>query len=201
MTQAQDPDPATSHLARSLRRGNQARFGDLYERLGPAIYAWACVRVPGVLRSRIDPEDVVQEVWVRAHERFSTFDPERGTFRGWTFGIASHVVLKAMRRLRERSVSQGSQESIFDLDDMPEEATSFSRRVARDDVLRRFVERLEALDEDERRLILHRGLEGRPLPEVAALVGIEPEAAKKRWQRLRDKLTLPGSPLDVLIDE
>jgi DNA-directed RNA polymerase specialized sigma24 family protein len=63
-----------------------------------------------------------------------------------------------------------------------------SRAVARDEDLRRCVERLRALDEDERAVVIYCGLEGLTAPEASAFLGASPDAVAKRWQRLRSRL-------------
>ena len=73
-----------------------------------------------------------------------------------------------------------------------------SRRVSRDEELGRFREAVAALPEDERKLVLHCGLEGLPLREVGERLGISEEAAGKRWQRLRARLRTTELPEHLL---
>ena len=47
---------------------------------------------------------------------------------------------------------------------------------------------MDALPEDERQLLLFRGLEGLTHAEVATLLAVTPDAVAKRWQRLCDRL-------------
>jgi RNA polymerase sigma-70 factor (ECF subfamily) len=119
----------------------------------------------GRTAARLDPEDVVQETWVRAFERFAAFDPERGSFRAWAFGIAGHVLLK----VRDAPAA----ERALDPQDVPDEATSVSRRIGRDEAVRDLVGVFARLDEEERQIVVHRGLEERPFTEIAALLGIQ----------------------------
>ena len=58
----------------------------------------------------------------------------------------------------------------------------------KDETLQRCIERLTELDDDDRALVIHLGLEGRPATEVGSLVGASAEAVAKRWQRLRARL-------------
>ena len=71
---------------------------------------------------------------------------------------------------------------------VPDEATAISRRVARDETLAAVLARLEDLEEPDRSLLVHRGLEERPHEEVADLLGLEHGVARKRWQRLVGRL-------------
>jgi|SoiMethySBSTD1v2_1073268.scaffolds.fasta_scaffold407532_2 RNA polymerase sigma-70 factor (ECF subfamily) len=179
-----EEESRTSRLVRAARAGDRSRFADLYSRIAPSVFAWAALRVPKSLRSRLDPEDIVQETWVRAFERFDAFDQALGSFRAWTFGIAGHVLLKALRALRDAPASARAIDPL----DVPDEATSISRRVGRDEMVRGVIGLLERLEADERRIVIERGLEERPFAEIAALHGIEEAAARKRWQRARERL-------------
>ena len=83
----------TDCLASEAQRGATGRFSELYERVAPRLYVWAELKMPPFLRRRTSPEDVVQETWVRALVKFSEFDPERGSFRGWVFGFSPRTIL------------------------------------------------------------------------------------------------------------
>ena len=45
-----------------------------------------------------------------------------------------------------------------------------------------------AMEEEDRTVFIHCGLEGLTAAETATLAGSTPEAIKKRWQRLRQRL-------------
>ena len=147
-----------------------------------------------------DPDDLLQEICWRAYDRFPTFDSEKGKFRGWIFGIANNVLREALQDLRRRPprASHGRGSSRPSLGNLPDDATTISKRVARDESLRQFIAELETLNEDERRLLVFRGLEGLSHQEVADLMGLSQEATEKRWQRLQKKIAgLAGAQLDL----
>lgn len=176
-------------------------FVEHYKAVAPALFAWAGVRARRWRQPSLDPEDLVQEVCCRAFERFDTFDPAQGPFRAWIFGIANNVLREALAELagpggRRRDTGTSSRAPGADL---PDEATSVSRRVARDESLRILVGRLCGLDEDERRLLLLRGLEGLPHADVAALTGLSVDAVQKRWQRLLDRIAEWRPPADLFV--
>lgn len=188
--------------AEALRELETRRFQACYQPLGPALQAWAHLRIPQALRARLDPEDLAQEVCCRAFARFDVFDPERGSFRAWLFGIAN-VVLKDFGRQLARlpdSARPRGDGSDAGLDALPLEITSLSTRAARDEQLTRFLEHVDALPEDERRLLMYRGIEGLGWDDTAALLGVLPEAAKKRWQRLLARLRSGPLPLELAAD-
>lgn len=164
----------------------RSEFSQHYAPVAAALFAWARLRVMGVLRRRLDPEDVVQETLVRAYDRFEVFDPKVGSFRGWMFGIANNVLRELLtERARKPAPAVGAGD-ILDL--IPADATSISRRAARSEEMKRVISVLEGLDEADQRFFAYRILEELDLAEVARTLGITEAAAEKRWQRLQPRL-------------
>jgi RNA polymerase sigma factor (sigma-70 family) len=161
----------------------------LHAEHSPAVYAWACLRVTGRLRAFVAPEDVAQEIWVRAMRAAPARD-RTAPARAWLFPICKHVLYEVQRAAnRDRSAGAGgSTTRLLALADVPADVTSLTQRLARDDALQGFLARATALDDDERMLLIHIGLESMPHAEVAARFGIGVDALQKRWQRLRDRV-------------
>ena len=82
---------------------------------------------------------------------------------------------------------------------LPDDATSISQRIVRDENLKAFVAQLEKLGEDERRLLLYRGLEGMNHAEIASLLDVSLDAVEKRWQRLLKKIRAISSEASVVL--
>ncbi len=63
-----DPDPGhgpheeldTQGLARAAKAGDDARFAELYERIGPALFTWASLRIRPSMRGVLDPQDMAR---------------------------------------------------------------------------------------------------------------------------------------------
>jgi len=179
----------TQGLARRAGEGDAASFTALYERMGPALYTWVALRLPAPLKGVLGPEDVLQEVWVRALRSLVRFDPERGGFRRWMIQIAKHTLLDCLRRQRALKLSpQGGLKQAEFLEEVPDQVTSITRRVARQEIVHIFLERVRELDEPDQSLLILAGLEGLPMSEAAGRVGISEAAGAKRWQRLRARL-------------
>jgi RNA polymerase sigma factor (sigma-70 family) len=178
----------TRVLAGELRSGETAGFRTLYERIAPSLRAWAELRAKSGLA--LDPDDVLQEVWLRAFEAVSRFDADRGSFRAWIFGIAKNVALEAVRRGASTEVSPPAHplSGSVALDSWPEIATSIRSRLARDESARLLMEHIERFDPDDRTILVQCGMEGLPCTVVATRLGINVETATKRWQRLRVRL-------------
>ena len=191
----------TSVLARRAKSGELARFGELYERVAPAVYGWASLRIRAGVRGRLEPDDIVAETWCRALRKVDEYDPARAPFRTWIFGLAKNVLLEALRALQSPERASGAGDTrAFALEDHPDEVTSFTKRVARRDGLAHFLERVQELGEEEKNLVVHCGLEGLTSAEVALRMNLSPEAVKKRWQRLRAELIARDLPRDLLVE-
>jgi RNA polymerase sigma-70 factor (ECF subfamily) len=189
-TGAQRED-VTASLVGHVKAGDRQRFDGLYERLSPALYAWAYLRIQPAMRGTVDPEDLIQEVWFRAVRRLDTHDPQRSSFRAWIFTIARNVLLESFRRARRSpawDAPGGSTTRLLALGNVPDEVTQMTHRVARNEELRRFLDDTGVLSPEDRAILAHCGLEGRTCAEVATRLELTEAAVIKRWQRLRARL-------------
>lgn len=201
MSDASDDSP-TLRWVQAARAGDQDAFGRLFEHLAPALYAWADLRLLADQRAHVEPGDVVQEVWLRAWRGLDDYDPDTTPFRPWLFRVAKNVLLEAGRQVARarRAGGLGPSTRLFALENLPDDATAISRRLVRDEELARFGERVRGLSEEDRKLVLHCGLEGMPRKEAAARVGLPTETVTKRWQRLRARLEEAGLPGQLALD-
>lgn len=71
---------------------------ELYDRFSSAVYSW----VRKLTRDPARSEDLVQEIFLRAWQRASTYDPSRGPVGAWLYGIARNCVADWLRRNREQ---------------------------------------------------------------------------------------------------
>ena len=174
-------------------------FNEHYAGMASALRAWAVLQCQAVLGRYVEADDLVQEVCFQAYRSYAKFDEARGSFRRWVFGVASHVAADMLRQAaRARARGFGPDLLGSQAGGVPEDATTLSRRVARDEGLLRFLRRVQDLDDDDRKLLLWRGLEGLQLAEVARLIDCSEETAKKRWQRLRARLQQLPAANDLL---
>jgi len=194
----------TLSLIQRVRAGDRARLDDLYRRVAPSIYTWAALRLRGLVGRYLQPDDLVQEVWLRALLAFSSYDPEAAPFRRWVYGIVHNVMHEALRTVNRLAHERGDADhdgsTVLDVEGLPDEITSLTERVARDQAIRSFMERIEALDPADRDLVSLRGLEGLPFKDIARLLRVNEATARKRWERLRTKLAAEGPPDGVFGD-
>ncbi len=191
-----EKEPETLRLAREAKGGDANSFGALYEKIAPALFTWAEIRIRRDVRQHVSPEDVVQEVWCRAWKIFDKFDPENGSFRYWIFRVAKNVLYEALRSLKDPSAlpGGGGTTRVLMLDGVPDDATRITMRVARDESLGKCADWIRALEDEDRKLVIHCGLEGLTYVETAERLAIGAEAVAKRWQRLRERLREQALP-------
>jgi RNA polymerase sigma-70 factor (ECF subfamily) len=84
-----------AQLVAALRRGDEAAFGDLVDRWGPALLRLARAHVP----SRAVAEEVVQETWLAVLRGIDGFEG-RSSLRTWVFGILLNQARAHGRRER-----------------------------------------------------------------------------------------------------
>ena len=195
----QQSDSDQSWLQRVRSEGESA-FNELYAEVAPALFAWARVRIRAGRGVHLDPSDLVQEVWCRAWRGLDDL-AEDIPLRPWLFRIAKNVLLEALRSHQRdnRSGGMGPTTRHMVLHNAPDFATTVSRRMMRDENLAAFDRALQGMPTSERDLIVLCGLEGLPLQDVAARLGLGLEAVTKRWQRLRGRLSTESGPADLLL--
>ncbi|MCA8949891.1 MAG: sigma-70 family RNA polymerase sigma factor [Planctomycetes bacterium] len=176
-----EPEPADDPDGRS------EGFAGAFAAAAPALLTWARLRVRPELRSLIEPEDLVQEIGCRALANYRRFDSDRGTFRQWLFGFGNRVLLEALRELGG-DFRSGSRALVGGVTEAVALVTTITRRIVRQEITRLLLERVDELGEEERALLLYRGLEEMDYADLAALLGASEDTVRKRWQRLRDRL-------------
>jgi RNA polymerase sigma-70 factor (ECF subfamily) len=149
--------PALQHLVERAGRGDVDAFRDLFDRYGQRVFRFAQAR----LGRDQDAQDAAQDVFLAAWQGLPSFRYEHaGSFPGWLFGIARHVVAEHQRRaFRRRWVA---------LDEAPEGAVDFEGQVLSQRVL---VEELGRLPETQREVLMLRFVAGLSARDVGTAVG------------------------------
>lgn len=199
---AGSPGPDHQLLLTDARRGDAAAWGALLSDHRPYLTLLAEVHLGRKLRVKADPADLVQEAFLQAHRSFGEF---RGTtpaeFLSWLRQLLASRLEKLVRRyygtaardLRlERDLADSSAALGAALADP---GSSPSARAARGDEAVRVAAALDRLPPDQRRVIVHRQLEGLPFARVGELMGRSEDAVTQLWARalkaLREVLAAP----------
>jgi RNA polymerase sigma-70 factor (ECF subfamily) len=134
-----------------------------------------------------DAEDLVQETFVRVHERLDTL-VDAASVRAWVGRIARNVLVDHKRRRAVRANQSPGTENQLETElelaaPAPERDAGLDQTVA--SWLEDFLARLAPEDAAALRLV---DLEGRTQAELAAQTGLSLSGAKSRVQRAREKL-------------
>jgi len=202
------PDATTLHLRRA-RDGADESLAWLVARFSPLLRAQAAYRLPGSLSRLIDPDDLVDEVWLVALPRLGDLRERDGhgapvllKFLSATLlNKVNNLITKHLRGPRGGRVSNPEGQAASEpLDRYPAQLTSaltLAQRDERRDALRRA---LDELPPQDREILVLRGIEQVSNREVGRQLGLEPSAVTMRYRRALERLRdqLPGSLLDEL---
>lgn len=134
-----------------------------------------------------DPEDVVQETFLRAYRQLATFEA-RAAFSTWIYRIAANCSLDIIRGRRH----VGDPEPLAIL---PSDDPAPDRKVFSEEVRRRVENAMNLLSDQERAAFSLRHYEGLSTEELGATLGIAPGAAKHAVFRAVQKLRRALEPL------
>ena len=168
-------------IARILT-GETEAFRHLMRRHGGSLQAF----IEGVVGSREEAEDVVQEAFVSAYRSLRQYDSRIASFATWLHRIAYHEALRRMKRRRLPTLSWDEDENLLRYaedtgdDDWLEDAT--------EEQLARLDEAIDRLSDYDRLLLRLYYEEDLPLKEIAYIVDSTDSILASRLRRIRNKL-------------
>lgn len=95
-------------LVRRVMKGNVAALETIYNDYYDAIYNFIYYRVK---RDSHTAEDITQDVFFAMISQIENFNPGKGVFCGWLYGIARHQVIKHLRLSQSRPTTAISETS------------------------------------------------------------------------------------------
>jgi RNA polymerase sigma-70 factor (ECF subfamily) len=183
-------------LVHRAQAGDLDAFEALTSRHERRVYSLAL----RMLRHEQDAEDVTQQTFLSAVEHLAGFRGE-ASFSTWLLRIASHAALKVIRKrnglhtvsLEEATEASEGADSIPHPEFIADWRQSPQELVQRNETRRLLEEALDRLDEKHRLVFLLRDVEGFPVKETAAALGLTEANTKVRLLRarlqLREQLT------------
>jgi RNA polymerase sigma-70 factor (ECF subfamily) len=167
-------------LARRCRQGDAAAWRLLIRRCSPLVYRVALQ----VLRNPADAEDVSQEVFLRIHRSFDTFDPTR-PLAPWVSRITYNACLQRLRSAAARNVATAPE--VFDRD--PDRSQPGPEvHAAQQEAGALLHEAMDHLSGQDRALLDLRYREGLSDAELAEATGMPVNTVKTRLFRARKAL-------------
>jgi RNA polymerase sigma-70 factor, ECF subfamily len=163
--------PSDIDLIMQVRAGNQAAFGQLYERYAAAIYRYIYFRVGEVELA----EDLRSEVFMRVFEDLDRYEDRGWPLSAWLYRIAHDRTIDSVRRRKIRThVPLDHWEGMTD---GPE--VTLANKMDREELL----QLLEKLTDEQRQVIRLRFMADMSIQEVAEHIGRSEGAVKALQHR------------------
>lgn len=173
-----------AELIAAVRQGDAASFEPLVRRYSPRVFATA----RRYARRESEVEDIVQEVWMKAYQKLSSFRGE-APFEHWLMRLTVRTCydfLRAHQRNREASFSELSEAEGDWLERFAREPAGNPEDA---EAARQLVERiLEQLSPPARLVITLLELEERSVKEISRLTGWSVPLVKVRAFRARAEM-------------
>jgi len=179
-------DMLDSELVQLCQIGDQRAFGELIRR-----HQTSAMKVAlSIVRDKLDAEDEVQNAFWKAYQHISQFQQD-AKFSTWLTRIVVNQCLMKLRQARRvkfaylDDAQPGDETLAFELKDFRQ---SPEQRLGQAEVARVLEHEIRRTPPLLRNVFLLRDVEHRPMPEVAARLGISVAAAKSRLLRARAEL-------------
>ena len=140
------------------------------------IYTAYSGKVLGYIRARIqnyaDAEDLQSEVFEKVFRKFADYDPEKAAVGTWIFTITRNTVIDYYRKTKPTE----------ELDEELADNSAVDDGLLRTETLSELAKALNDLPQQMREIIVLRYYDGKPLTEIAQLLGLSYGAVKLRHQ-------------------
>ncbi len=170
-----------AELARRCRRGDPDAWRELVRRFTPLVYRLSL----RMLRSGAEAEDVSQEVFLRMHRSFDSYDPTR-PLAPWVSRTTYHACLKRLQTAARRVEHVEAGAALAEERDP--EAPSPEQAAAGGEATALLLRALQDLPAQDRALLDLRYREGLSDAEVSEATGMPVNTVKTRIFRARARL-------------
>ena len=130
------------------------------------------------LQHRADAEDLCADVFEKVFRKIKDYDGEKASIGTWIFTITRNTVIDHYRRSKP----------VEELDENLSDDTELDEGLLNNETLSELAGALKALPEELRAIIVLRYYDGKPLTEVAEIMGLSYGAVKLRHQSALAKL-------------
>lgn len=188
---------STLGLVERVKGGDTEAFSLLFRKYRKRLAVLIHYRMSEQLRAKIEVDDILQECFLAAAQQMDRFDYRApGSFFSWLATVAQRTIVDAARfhgrqkrgdgdalRLKTAGGSSGVEPADFETP---------SRIFFREERVRALLEKIDALSEEQREVVLLAKFEGLATSEIAARIGKERGAVAvllhRALQRLRDNV-------------
>lgn len=156
----------------------QLQFEQQYAELFSYVYRYVYYRIPHAQ----DAEDIVSDIFLQSYKELRQFDEERGGLKQWMTGIMKRKMIDFWRK-RKIVFELDETMLLFDVVDAESTAETIDHRLLLERVMEQLSPQLKAL-------FALRYVDGLTYEEISELVSKKPEAIRKLFSRLHQKLRL-----------
>ena len=133
-------------------------------------------KIMGYIRARVrgaaDAEDLRSEVYEKILRKIDGFDPEKASLNTWIFTITRNTVIDHFRRSKP----------VEELDENISDDTELDEGLLNSENLSELAAALRALPKQLMEIVVLRYYDGKPLTEIAEIMGLSYGAVKLRHQ-------------------
>ncbi len=186
-------------LAR-LQQGDQLALAELFARHRDRLGRMVAFRLDERLRGRVAASDVLQEAYIDALKRLPHYQAEPGMpFFLWLRWVTVQRLIEVHRQHLGARIRDAGREVSIDRGESPEassarmveligDLTSPSQAAQRAETMGQLQQALDGLEPMDREVLALRHFEELSNQETAAVLGIQPAAASKRYVRALERL-------------
>lgn len=176
---------ARSDLEASTTTISPQQFVEYHEQHVDGIYAYVARRL-----GRDLAEDITAETFTAAWAGRDLFDPTKGPFGAWLFGIASNQISRHHRteERRWRAYARTGVDPLADVDSGRSDEQGLVERLAAESDWPRVAGALAALSVDDRSMLLLSVWHDLSYPDIAQIFDLPLGTVKSRLSRARKKL-------------
>ncbi len=180
-----------ARLIAAVRAGSDEAFAAIVRRHERALRRYATRLLHG---SGHDPQDVVQDVFIRAHAALTGPAEREPDLKPWLFRMTRNRAIDVLRR---RNLADASLDAEHAAEAVAPSHTEPAHAAGRREALRLVMGDLAALPEPQRDALLMRELDGKSHEWVAAQLGVTPQASRMLIVRARDNLVKSAAARDA----
>ena len=173
-------------LAAAAANGDSEAFGGLYEMFFDRIYRYVYYRS----LHRETAEDLCSKTFLKALDRLSTFNPEKGAFSSWIYRIASNTLTDHFRQSGRIEFQSG----VWDLPSDEDHVIDVHNKI----YWEKLKPVLDSLPSDKREIVIMRVWDDLSFREIAELTGKSEAACKMSFGRTLTLLK-DSVPFSVLL--
>jgi len=182
-------DELTTVHVRSAQTGDVASTEWIVDRFSPALLVQSALRMPATLRRHVEPEDVVQDAWLRALPRLPDLDPRDGRLTPVLLSFLATTILHRVNQLLARHARGAENGGEDAFQQYPEETVGVVTRAVRSEAHRKVLAEIDDMPARDREVLVLRGIELLSNDAAARVLGgVTPNHVAVLYTRALDRL-------------